>query len=163
MDNRYLQQTVIIDTFQYCSMADVDESVYREKKRAFLGSVKISLDKLRPEDNTRAPRQLSEVGVTRLLDRFQREGCLRHDAHNYVPALISHSDIPINNFRVDTVGIVSCEDPGDPPVYCPDQPLVYLDGKHRLEAARRFFIPSERWWIVNLYSNGMYICLTHKI
>jgi len=124
-------------------LSDVDQLIALEKNRRFWGCVKVPLDKLRREDSTRAPRQLSEAGVTRLVDRFKREGCLRREAQHYVPALISCHDLLSNDFRVDAVGNASGDDPRDPPVYCPQQPLVFLAGQHRLEAARRFLIPSE--------------------
>ena len=136
-------------------LSDVDQLIALEKNRRFRGCVKVPLDKLRPEGSTLAPRQLSEAGVTQLVDRYKREGCLPRDPQHYIPVLISCHDLPSNFSRIDAAGDASEHDSGDPPVYSPPQPLVFLAGQHRLEAGRRFLIPSERWWIVNLYSNGM--------
>jgi hypothetical protein len=136
------------------NLLDTDQVINREKKRTFCGSFTVSLDKLRPEDNIRTPRQLSEAGVIALLGRYKAEGCLRREAENYVPALISSSDLPSNHFHAHTTSNAVGRQSDDLPVLCPDRPLVYLQGKHRLEAARRFLSPSEEWWIVNLYSDG---------
>jgi hypothetical protein len=41
------------------------------------------------------------------------------------------------------------------PLYNPDNVLPFLEGRHRIEAARRFLTEDDRWWIAELYSDGL--------
>jgi hypothetical protein len=134
------------------SLSTKDLEIFREKARAFCGSVKIPLDKLRHEELPDNPRQLDDKNVARLLDVFQKRGCQPREPDNHVPALISRSALPEVRVRAD----------GDFQLFDPDQPLTYLHGRHRLEAARQFLTGNERWWIVDLYSDGLLLfSLTH--
>jgi Protein of unknown function (DUF3723) len=136
------------DEFLHVSMDSLsakDLQIFREKARSFCGSVKIPLDKLQHEELPDNPRQLDEKNVARLLDVFHKEECQRREPDNHVPALISRSTLPEIPVRAD----------GDLPLFNPDQPLIYLDGSHRLKAAGKFFTGNDRWWVVDLYSDGM--------
>lgn len=97
-----------------------------------LASVKIPLDKICHEELPDNPRQSNENNVTRLLDFFLSEGCLRQYPKNYVPMLIARSAVT-SGLRLGRES--TCLDPV--------HPVVYLDGRHRLEAARRYFPGKE--------------------
>lgn len=125
-----------------------DLQIFREKSRAFCGSFKIPLDKLQHEDLPNNPRQLDKANVARLVNVFHDDECLRRDSDNYVPALINRSALPDGPIRVGDLPLF------DLPFFEPSDKLVYLHGRHRLEAAREFFSGNDRWWIVNLYSDG---------
>jgi hypothetical protein len=121
------------------SLLAKDLQIFWEKARAFCGSVKIPLDKLQPEALPENPRQFDEENAERLL-RIFREDCQRWEPDNHVPVLISRSALPDGPL-------------GD--ILNPEYPLIYLHGRHRLEAASRFFNGNDRWWIADLYSDGM--------
>jgi hypothetical protein len=40
-------------------------------------------------------------------------------------------------------------------LFNPDHPLTFLHGRHRIKAARKFFTGNDRWWIADLYSDGL--------
>ncbi len=127
------------------SLSAKDLQIFREKSRTFCGSVKIPLDKLQHEELPENPRQFDKKNVARLLDDFRREGCQRREPDNHVPVLISRSALPEGLLRVSD----------DFQLFQPEHPLTYLDGRHRLEAARKFFTDrNSRWWIADLYSDG---------
>jgi hypothetical protein len=128
-------------------LSATDLQIFREKSRAFIGSVKIPLDKLRNEELPDNPRQLDEKNVTRLLGIFQspKGGCQRRDSDNHVPVLIPRSALPSRPLGVDN----------DFQLFNPDHPLTFLHGRHRIEAARKLFTGNNRWWIADLYSDGL--------
>ena len=119
------------------NLSVADLQIFYEKSRAFCGSFKIPLNKLRYENPPKNPRQFDEKSVLALLNRFNSpESCLRHEADNHVPALIPRHMLPH-----------SSDDPSSglgtsvikPRLFEPPEPLIYLHGRHRLEAARRYF------------------------
>ncbi len=128
-------------------LSATDLQIFREKSRAFIGSVKIPLDKLRHEELPENPRQRDEKNVTRLLGIFQSPevGCQRRDSDNHVPVLIPRSALPSRPLGVDN----------DFQLFNPDHSLTLLHGRHRIEAARKFFTGNDRWWIADLYSDGL--------
>jgi hypothetical protein len=127
------------------SLSAKDLQIFREKSRAFCGSVKIPLDNLRHEELPDNPRQFDEKNIARLLDIFRLDGCQRREPDNHVPVLISRSALPEGPLRVSD----------DLKLFKPDHPLTYLHGRHRLEAARKFLTEkNNRWWIADLYSDG---------
>jgi len=71
-----------------------DLSTFREKSRTFRGTFKISLDKLQHEERRDDVRQFDEENVSRLVDVFRGEGCLRRDAEHHVEGLISRFSLP---------------------------------------------------------------------
>jgi len=79
---------------------------------------------------------------------------LRLEPEHYVPALISRQSLPAGISPGTCANALFTKENGEPPTFYPEQPLVYLQGMHRLEAARRFWTKTEWWWIVNLYSDG---------
>jgi hypothetical protein len=126
------------------SLSGRDLQIFREKSRAFCGSVKIPLDKLRGEELPENPRQFDEKNVARLLDIFNKDGCQRREPDNHVPVLIARSALPEGPLRVGS----------DLQLFNPDHPLTCLHGRHRLEAARKFLSGNDRWWVADLYSDG---------
>jgi len=134
------------------NLSSNDLQIFREKSRTFCGSVKIPLDKICHEELPNNPRQFNKKDVTTLLDFFRSEDCLRLDPEHYVPALISRSAVPRG-----------LHPGGEPPRFNPEHPVVCLHGRHRLEAARKFFTGDEnRWWVVDLYSRGERVDLPYR-
>jgi len=125
-----------------------DLQILREKGRTFCGSFKIPLSKLKLEEIPDNPRQFDPKNAAKLLERFHLEKCNRLEPEHYVSALVSKADLPqslqphSNPFE-------------EPQHFDPPQPLPCIDGEHRLEAANRFLAGEDRWWVANLYSNGM--------
>ena len=131
------------------SLTSNDLQIFREKSRTFCGSVKVPLDKICHEERPNNLRQFNKKNVTKLIDSFRSEDCLRLDPEHHVPALIPRSAAP-QGLRLG----------GEPPHFDPEHPVICLHGRHRLEAARKFFTGTEnRWWVVDLYSRGGRVCL----
>lgn len=109
-------------------LAEKDLKLFREKARAFRQSVKVPLNKLQYEELPNNPRQFDESNAARLLNIFQKTGCYPRESDNHVPVLISSADLPELPRNSDS----------DLPLLDPDHSLIYLHGRHRIEAARRF-------------------------
>ncbi len=88
-------------------------------------------------------------GSSRLLRVFRAEDCQRRDPENHVPALVSRSVLPQARRTGDGSGHFE-----ELQWFIPESPLRILHGRHRLEAARQFLEGSDRWWVVDLYSDG---------
>jgi hypothetical protein len=76
------------------SLSAKDLQIFREKARAFCGTVKIPIDKLQHKKLPDNPRQFDEENMARLLDVFHNEGYYRRESNNYMPALIFRSALP---------------------------------------------------------------------
>lgn len=124
-------------------LSATDLQIFREKSRAFLGSVKIPLEKLRHEELPDNPRQLDDENVERLVNVFHDEGCQPRESDNHVPTLIPRSAVPL--LRVGD----------DFQLFDPDHALTYLNGRHRIEAGRKFLTGNSKWWVADLYSDGL--------
>ncbi len=128
--------------------------IFREKSRTFCGSFRISLDKLEYEKLPNNPRQLDEKNVARLLNVFRAEDCQPREPENHVPTLVSRSALPQDSRSGGVGGVFE-----EPQWFLPKSPLRVLHGRHRLEAARKFLQGADRWWVVDLYSDGAKVSL----
>ena len=132
--------------------------IQQEKKAAFRGRAKVAISNLRFEDAyVHGTRPLDSSNIDRLEKIFELEGCLRLDPDHYVPAIINRDTfekaLRNSGLQHDLLN-TSPDEPKwlnlDPQSY-----LTCLHGRHRLAAARRFLDPSERWWVVDIYSDGL--------
>ena len=117
------------------------------RKKAFCRPYRISLRNLQPEDESSISCQLDTKNVARLIKIFELEGCLRLEPTHYIPALTSRqhfASIPSN---------ITAE----PPTHLPHEPLIYFQGRYRIEAAWKFFHSSEWWWVVDLFFEDQYM------
>jgi hypothetical protein len=103
--------------------------------------------------------------VARLLEIFRREGCRPQPAQNHVLILIDQSclDATLERSGVSSTALMTVT--GDD--YCVLQALdstrlTCLNGHHRVQAAREFLSPREKWWIADFYSSGKYIPFSHS-
>ena len=136
------------------NLSTKDLQIFREKSRTFCGSFQIPLDKLECEKLPNNPRQLDEKNVARLLDVFRKDDCQPREPENHVPALVSRSALPQNSRSGGVGGVFE-----EPQWFLPKSPLRVLHGRHRLEAARKFLKGADRWWVVDLYSDGAKVSL----
>jgi hypothetical protein len=127
----------------------LDLQVFQEKSRTFCGSVKVPLGKLQHEEIPEKPRQTDQKNIERLVGVFGGEGCWRLDPDNHIEGLIPLSDV--SEIHPTTANLF--------PLYNPSSPLKYLNGHHRIEAARKFLTGNDRWWVVDLYSEGAWVDL----
>lgn len=119
-------------------------NIFREKSQTFRESFKISLDKLQHEKHRDNVRQFNEKNVSRLMNVFRAENCLRRDIEHYMSTLIFRFSLSKDLTRTDNVFSESS-------LFNSEQMIIYLHERHHLKATQRFLIENDQWWIVNLY------------
>lgn len=126
------------------------------QRHAFCGSIKCPIRRLRYESINVDPRQLDFKNVARLVGVFKLEGCRRLESQNHVPALISRAalhtlleHIPRGQSSLDLK-----DKDGVPFLVDPPNDLTCLHGRHRIEAAKKYLHPDDKWWVVDLYADG---------
>jgi len=121
------------------------------KQSHFRGSAKVSLNNLQFDELT---RRLESKNVARLVRIFQYEGCLRLEREHHVPVIIDEvqlsymcqqSGVEPGSLLTDALVILNCE----------NITLRCLHGQHRIAAAKEFLEPGDKWWIVDIYVQGM--------
>ncbi|KAI9893034.1 MAG: hypothetical protein M1814_000918 [Vezdaea aestivalis] len=99
-------------------------------------------------------RPLSEENVEQLVYQFEDEGCHRYDPENFVPCCMTRDrwSKAVEKASLDSVSLKSPKLSDPPLLPLPERSwLVPLRGRHRIEAARRFFDDDDAWWILNVY------------
>ena len=124
-------------------MADANHTRPRNS-RTLLATAKCSLHHLQPQPIEQCPRQLDPKNVGRLVEIYKLEGCKRLERENFVPVVVG-SDVWETTTR-------SGGGDGDLQWLKPSEQLVYLHGRHRIEAAKVFLHPDDRWWVVEVYA-----------
>lgn len=133
-----------------------------EKQEKYFGSAKVELKHL--VFSTSRGRERDPKNERFLIDSFQRDGCMPLNVIHHIPALISEHDFKGALQRCNTTSnlLQGRNAAYLPALYFPEGfELQCLFGRHRVEAAKRVLRPEDRWWVVELYSNGKYISLFH--
>ena len=130
------------------------------RRQLFRGSAKIRLDCLFFEDDPYG-EFVDPKNVTRLIQIFELEGCLRLDIEHHIPVLIEQDLLEecIAQTLIDPAKLLN----GDivPELELPpNTKLNCLHGRHRIAAARKFLLPVDRWWTVDLYLESLYFVPT---
>jgi hypothetical protein len=133
------------------------EAAFLEKQSHYRGRAKIFIEHLQFEDeNVTGGRIVDVTDIERLVEVYKNEpGCLRLDHDQFIPALVDDETLNrwLERSNISNADLLDFR--RIPPLLRIDQPLLALDGKHRVEAARRFLDPFDRWWIVDLYSSAL--------
>ena len=132
-----------------------DSKIEGERRARYQRTARVSLEVL-PDQST----ELDKAHVEYLLEIFRREGCRPQPVQNHILVLIHQSCLhtALERPGIDAVAPIT------PPVedYRMLQlpvgtKLECLHGKHRIQAARDFLSPREKWWVADLYSSGVYL------
>jgi hypothetical protein len=137
-------------------MESSEQRISKDKLVKYKGTALISIAHL---DFPHPCRQIDRKIIEQLKRDFEGEGCVREEPTNRIPAIIEDRTLQagleklvtsVNNFKA-----TSKDDP--PKLYLArDVKLECLHGQHRILAAKEFLAPSQRWWVVDLYSAGQY-------
>ena len=129
---------------------------FQEKPLYFRGSAKIHLKNLQFEiEDIPGGRTLDPKNVARLIRIFNLEGCLRLDMEHHIPAIINEDVLRRGIARSDIrrSEMFKCQSP--PFLNLNTSALRCLHGRHRITAAKEFLLPGDKWWTVDLYSEGL--------
>lgn len=126
-----------------------------ERQLKYKGTAKIDLDQIsfRASANTK----VDQKNVERLCEIFRKDACRRLDIQNHVTAIVSRRHLR----RACQVEGIANEDLTANNTTCyprlqfPTGQVQCLHGQHRLKAAEETLPPTERWWTVDLYLDGL--------
>ena len=125
------------------------------KREHFLGSAKIFLEHLHFQKD-KGEYNLDQKNVARLQKVFELEGCLRLNPEHHVPVLIDLETLEqsLDQSQIRRGELFTSVIP--PELILPRNHVVLcLHGRHRIAAARNLLLASDRWWTVDLYSQGI--------
>jgi hypothetical protein len=136
------------------NMGTIESKAAAERRRKYQGTVKISIDQITPHPSC---RKLDRENVERLCSIFRKESCRRTDIGNELTAMVSKLDL---DRALEAAGLdINNLSRRDAPVYSELHfgigQIQCLHGQHRLRAASKVLPPHDRWWLVDLYLDGM--------
>jgi hypothetical protein len=125
----------------------------------FVGTVRVAISCLQFLD----ARQLDPRVVKELVSNFQQTRCRRYESENFIPVLITKSDLD-RALRVSDINRTDLKTPDQEGSFrflkaAKRQNFTCVYGQHRIRAAEQFLDPRDRWWPVKLFipkSKGRY-------
>jgi hypothetical protein len=142
------------------SQTQQDSRLEVERRHTFKGSARISLDVL--SFQPRKHRDIDRKHIEYLKRCFRQDECRRLEVRNHVEAEIDQQmlDNILHDCRVTAQELLTNRPNGYPWLSFPEGfQLECLHGQHRIQAAREFLLPTDKWWTVDLYTSGKYIHL----
>jgi len=144
-----------VDMRQALAQAE-DSRLENERRLKYQGTAQVRLEVLHfPWDQ---PRELDLKHVRYLKECFRNDSCRRLPERNHISAVIEreHLDAAVQAAEVSYGDLLSKQPGGYPELMFPDgYQLQCLHGRHRIQAAREFLLPKDKWWTVDLYLAGM--------
>lgn len=137
-----------------------------DRRNYHKGLAKVILDHLEFEDgNVQGGRYLDERNVRRLVEVFGIEGCKPFEPEHRISALVRNEYLQeaLELSGISETDLFQNQDSTPELRFGANRVLRCLFGKHRVEAARSFYAdPKDRWWIVELYDDGLYFAEQYK-
>ena len=126
-----------------------------ERRLKYQGVAKISLDQLHFDPNS--SRELDSKNLERLNRIFRKEGCRRLIIENHVPAIVSwrHVETSLRRAKVSARALLTSIPEQYPHLKFEAGQVQCLHGLHRIKVGGELLPPSDRWWTVDLYLDGM--------
>jgi hypothetical protein len=131
-------------------MEENDVLSFREKSAFFLGRAKVQISNV---DFDRVVRIHEKKHVEKLIDVFRGEGCHRLDPWNHVPVIVSRALLS-ESLQASGLQVDDLMKEGEPATLEFSTNLQLLHGRRRLLAAEAGESLWNKWWVVELYSDG---------
>jgi len=136
----------------------VGRKLLEDRGTYFRGTARIRFENL--QFGELCPRELNQKFTDSLKSKFITEGCLRLDAQNRIPAVISQQMLSqaIDDSPGVTVDLLLENSKDQPPeLLIPSNVAIEcLQGLHRVAAAKEILPCEDWWWTIDLYLEGMY-------
>jgi hypothetical protein len=137
----------------------IEKKLYEDRGSSYRGTARIRFAHLQFGDL--CPRYPNEKITTHLKEKFSNEGCLRLEAKNHIPAIISQEilDVAIRASRnVSQESLIENRKKQPPELRIPENVNIEcLQGLHRVAAAKLVLPRRDWWWTVDLYLDGMFL------
>jgi hypothetical protein len=137
-------------------LASLEKEFAEKKALHFRGTARVRTTQLQFLDPF---RPIDQKIIDALIRDFGAEGCLQHNKDCSVPAIVtdheyqqvlSHISLNTEEFKTkSTLQPTLYEIPIHLKLNC-------LHGQHRIVAANSYLPSGDRWWLVDLFSSGMY-------
>ena len=137
-----------------------DSKLESETRPTYKGSARISLDVLYFQSNEH--RDLDKKHVEYLKECFQKDKCRRLEKRNHTEAAVDQAslDAALRSSDVSARELLTNEPNGCPKLsFLAGFKLRCLHGQHRIQAAKEFLLPHDKWWTVDLYTSGRCQCI----
>lgn len=126
-----------------------------ERKFKYHGTARVHLEKI--QVNAGIHQELDLNKAKRLSSIFQTECCRRLDIENHVLATASSQDLTSALHKSEVTPYALRKNPQGmfPNLEFPEGGLYLLHGRHRIEVGQKHLPPGDRWWTVDIYSDGI--------
>ena len=134
---------------------DLESQINAERSQTYQGRTKVPIHILLFEsDNQMGSHPLDPKNVTRLLRIFQLEECFHLESEHHVSVLINIQvlNTVLSDARLQSEDLMICENPSKLNI---NISLFCLHEKHWLKAANEFLDPHDKWWVIDLYLDGL--------
>lgn len=127
-----------------------------ERRLKYIGAVKVSISQI--SFDPPLPRNLDSKNLDRLRGVFRKNRCRRLDVDNHVPAIVSPHNLAgaLRKANVSRHSLLTTDSSTLPRIDFPEGQLLGLHGRHRVQVGAEVLPPADRWWTVDLYSDGKY-------
>jgi hypothetical protein len=136
---------------------DADRN-YTERQSHYRGRAKLSIDKLQfSSEHEHVAGAVDPKNIERLVKIFASEGCLRHEPEHHVPILISETTLQtsLQFSELTQAQLLDIRQSPRELRLTGSNTVLALHGRHRIDAAKRFLDPIDRWWVVDIYGDGL--------
>lgn len=125
-----------------------------ERRLKYIGTAKVSISQI--QFDPPLPRDLDTKALDRLRKVFRQNSCQRLDVENHVPAIVSLHDLAdaLRKANLSQQSLLTTDARQIPRISFAKGQLLGLHGRHRVQAAAEVLPPADRWWTVDLYSDG---------
>lgn len=134
---------------------DVERHLTTERQLKYQETAKINLDQIsfHPSVNTK----FDQNNVDRISEIFRKDACRRLDIRNHVTAIVSrrHLRRALRAARATSGELMTNNPTQYPHLHFRVGQVQCLHGQHRLKAGEETLPPTERWWTVDLYLDGL--------
>lgn len=126
-----------------------------ERRLKYLGAAKVSIYQI--QFDPPLPRDLDPKNLDRLREIFRKNRCRRLDVDNHVPAIVSRQDLAdaLRKAGTSQRSLLTNNPYQSPQLGFLTGQLRALHGRHRVQAGAEVLPPADRWWMVDLYLDGM--------
>ncbi len=131
---------------------DAESELAAERKKLYQGTFKIDLDQISPHPSC---RKLNEKNVKRLCSIFHTETCRRLDIGNRVTAVVCRQHLETALRAAGHEERSESESSCYKTLQFAAGQVKCLHGQHRLRAAAKLLPVTDRWWLVDLYLDGI--------
>jgi hypothetical protein len=134
---------------------DQEVRLATERRLKYVGTAKVNISQIHFDPPL--PRDLDLKNLERLRGIFRKNSCRRLDVDNHVPAIVSQHDLTdaLRKANVPQQSLLTNDAHQIPRLKFPAGQLQGLHGRHRVQAGAEVLPPADRWWVVDLYLDGM--------